>query len=220
MTATQPGTGFLAVWSDIDPDVETDYLHWMTREHALERLGVPGFMAMRMFRAPDSDVRRYFILYEIEHAGVVDRPEYLARLNQPTAWTQRMMPQLRNFIRGGGRIEAAAGTGQGGFLAPLKLGRAAIGEASGLAAAVAKRDRVASVRVLATDPARTSVQTREKGMRTGDRSFDGLLLLEGLDAPSVQAALSAIPRRAEFGLGEVFPPPVYESVFALARHSL
>ena len=183
------GDGFLAIWSDIDPAAETDYLHWMTREHAIERVSIPGFLAMRMFRALDVEARRYFILYELENAGVVGGPEYLARLNQPTPWSQRIMPQLRNFARGGGQVAAQSGTGRGGFVSAMRLDSAAAAQAADVAAAVATLDRIASARVLATDQAQTSIQTREKSMRHGDRSFGGLLLLEGLDVPSVRAAV-------------------------------
>ena len=65
------GTGYLAIWSDLAPEDETDYLHWMTREHAAERVGVEGFLAMRLFRAIGTPERRYFILYELESADVV-----------------------------------------------------------------------------------------------------------------------------------------------------
>jgi hypothetical protein len=102
------GRGFLAIWSDIDAAAETDYLHWMIREHAIERVSVPGFLGMRMFRALQGDVRRFFILYELEAPDVVGGAAYLARLNSPTPWSQRIMPQLQNFIRGGGSVAAAA----------------------------------------------------------------------------------------------------------------
>ncbi len=35
-------TGFLGIWSDVAAQDETDYLHWLTREHTEERLGVPA----------------------------------------------------------------------------------------------------------------------------------------------------------------------------------
>ena len=38
------GAGFLAIWSDVRLEGETDYLHWLTREHTSERLGVDGFL--------------------------------------------------------------------------------------------------------------------------------------------------------------------------------
>jgi hypothetical protein len=34
--------GFLAIWSDVARGEETNYLHWLTREHTAERLGIPG----------------------------------------------------------------------------------------------------------------------------------------------------------------------------------
>jgi hypothetical protein len=208
--------GFLAIWSDIDPAAETDYLHWMTREHAIERVSIPGFLAMRMFRALDVDARRYFILYELENAGVVGGADYLARLNQPTPWSQRIMPQLRNFSRGGGHVAAVSGKGRGGFIAPLRLDAAAMDAAEGLAGAAVKHDRIATARVLATDQAQTSIQTREKGMRTGDRSFDGLLLVEGVDAPSVRAAIDP----AAVKIGGAVDRTVFTTIFALDRRML
>jgi hypothetical protein len=208
--------GFLAIWSDIDPAAETDYLHWMSREHAIERVSIPGFLSVRLFRALDVSARRYFILYELENAGVVGGPDYLARLNQPTPWSQRIMPQLKNFARGGGRVAAGFGTGRGGFVAPLHI--EAVGSAAEIAGAVAKQDRIASVRVLATDQAQTSIQTREKGMRTGDRSFDGLLLIEGLDLGSVRAALELAASKLR--IDSANEQTIYTTIFALDRRGI
>jgi len=45
------GSGFLAIWSDLLPEDETDWVHWMTREHAIERVRIEGFLACRISRA-------------------------------------------------------------------------------------------------------------------------------------------------------------------------
>ncbi|WOH48881.1 hypothetical protein [Bradyrhizobium sp. sBnM-33] len=37
------GSGYLAIWSDLTPQDETDWAHWITREHAAERVGINGF---------------------------------------------------------------------------------------------------------------------------------------------------------------------------------
>jgi hypothetical protein len=97
------GTGFLAIWSDLAPEDETDWAHWMTREHSSERVRIEGFLGCRIFRALGATVNRYFILYDLERPEVVGGGQYLARLNAPTSWSQRIMPRLRNFVRGGGR---------------------------------------------------------------------------------------------------------------------
>lgn len=200
--------GFLAIWSDVKPEAETDYLHWFSREHSIERLSIPGFNAVRIFRALDTpDTRRFFILYELENEGVMNSEAYLVRLNQPTPWSQRIMPTLGNFARGGGRVAARAGTGQGGFVAALKLDAATAAEGAALAQEGVAHDRIAVVQVLQTDHQRTQVKTNEKTLRAEDRSFDGLLIVEGLDAKSVRAALSALAIPGD--------ATVYETVFSL-----
>src|SRR6267154_765313 len=115
------GAGFLAIWSDVFSGDLTDYRHWLTREHTTERVTTKGFLAVRVFRADRSDIDRFFILYELEAPEVLDGPAYLARLNAPTPWSQRIMPQLGNFIRGGGVMAARAGRGEGAIIAALRI---------------------------------------------------------------------------------------------------
>ncbi len=183
------GSGFLAIWSDVQPHQETDYLHWLTREHTTERVSIPGFLAVRVFRAVTTDVRRYFILYELEQPEVMASADYLARLNSPTPWSQRIMPILGNFARGGGRCTASKGIGQGGFVAPLLLRGAAATEAFDTLDNVIAMDRIAAVRLLETDNPSTSIRTAEKQLRQNDSSFEGLILIEGLDEKAVQSAI-------------------------------
>src|SRR5215470_13757246 len=63
------GSGFLAIWSDLAPEDETDWAHWMTREHSIERVSIEGFLACRVFRAMGMAVNRYFILYDLAKPG-------------------------------------------------------------------------------------------------------------------------------------------------------
>src|SRR5262245_41142924 len=53
------GSGFLAIWSDLPPEDETDWIHWMTREHSIERVRIEGFLSCRIFRALDTTLNRY-----------------------------------------------------------------------------------------------------------------------------------------------------------------
>src|SRR5260370_11225543 len=85
----------------------------MTGEDGSEGVGILGFLGMGMFRALQGDLPRYFSLCELETPDVVGGAAYLARLNSPTLWSQRIMPQLQNFIRGGGSVAAASGAGAG-----------------------------------------------------------------------------------------------------------
>jgi len=92
------GAGFLAIWSDVERSNLTDYRHWLTREHTTERVTTDGFLASRVFRAARDDIERFFILYELQAPEVLDGPAYLARLNAPSPWSQRIMPQLARHI--------------------------------------------------------------------------------------------------------------------------
>ena len=215
------GAGYLAIWSDLAPQDETDWAHWITREHAAERVGVNGFLACRIFRALDLSVNRYFILYELKDERVVGGADYLARLNAPTPWSQRIMPRLGNFARGGGRIAASAGTGEGGIVAPLRLDAIPSWNAAALIADLARLDRIIAARLLLTDVSQTSINTREKGMRDNDRSFAALLMVEGLDEAAVRDALyhlrKALPAENH---GAVDDLPLYRLAFSLPKRFL
>ena len=207
------GAGFLAIWSDVEPDHLTDYRHWLTREHTTERVTTKGFLAVRVFRADRSDTNRFFILYELEAPEVLDGPAYLARLNAPTPWSQRIMPQLGNFIRGGGVMTARAGRGEGSIVAALRIEQLPESP-QGLADALVALDGIAAVQVGATDQARTSVPTIEKGMRQQEGFFAGLLIIEALDEASLRGALRAAAAIAPQTIpaGE---PEIYRGIFAL-----
>ena len=91
------------------------------------------------------------------------------------------MPQLGNFIRGGGVVTARAGRGEGSTIVALRLERLPE-KPKRLADDIAALDGIAAVQIGATDIARTSVPTVEKGMRKDEGVFAGLLLIEALDA--------------------------------------
>lgn len=209
------GAGFLAIWSDLAPDDETDWAHWMMREHAIERLGVDGFIACRVFRALSGTANRYLILYELATAGAVSGPSYLARLNAPTPWSQRVMPRLKNFMRGGGMVAASAGIGQGGIVAALPLETEPGWDRDAVCRDLAGQYRIAAARILLTDRAQTSIQTNEKKLRSADASFASLLLVEGLDEDSVRHALGRLGA-ATAGI----EPPLYALRFTLDRRLL
>jgi hypothetical protein len=207
------GAGFLAIWSDVEQKALIDYRHWLTREHTTERVTTKGFFAVRVFRAERSDLNRFFILYELETSEVLDGSAYMARLNAPTPWSQRIMPQLGNFIRGGGVMTARAGRGEGATIAVLRLEQ--LPEApQALADALVALDGIAAVQLGVTDQARTSVPTVEKGMRRQEGFFAGLLIIEALDDASLGSALRAAAELAPQSIpgGEA---EIYRGMFAL-----
>jgi predicted lipid-binding transport protein (Tim44 family) len=215
------GTGFLAIWSDIAAESETDYLHWLAREHTTERLSVSGFLAVRVFRAMRADCQRYFILYELEDPKVVGSADYLARLNAPTPWSQRIMPILGNFRRGGGTVIASLGIGQGSYVLPLRLKGLLSVSMNELAAELSHRDSMVAVRLLQSDPAQTSIQTNEKGLRNNDDTFDGLFVAESSRSDALTSIKELLgPRQTEFVNFQADAAATYVQVFALSRDLL
>jgi len=208
------GEGFLAIWSDIEPEALTDYQHWLTREHTTERVTTKGFLGSRVFRADRRDINRFFILYELEAPEVLDGPAYLARLNTPTPWSQRIMPQLGNFVRGGGVIVARAGRGEGSIIAALRIEHLAQ-QPKRLADAIVALDGIAAVQIGATDHARTSVATVEKGMRQREGFFGGLLIIEALEEACLRGALRRATELAPEAVAGVGDPEIYHGIFAL-----
>jgi len=200
--------GFIAIWSDVDPADETDYLHWLTREHVQERLSIPGFLAVRIFRAEAGGRGRFLIFYRLRDASVVGSEAYLARLNAPTPWSQKIMPKLKNFMRGGGRIVQENGEGAGGYAAPVLFSRAQISNYLAAAGEIAKADRMAATRIFEVDSASSGIATNEKSIRTGDRSFEAMLFLESLDADVLASGLAVM---------EAKDRTIYRQIFAFVR---
>jgi hypothetical protein len=208
------GAGFLAIWSDVEKASLTDYRHWLTREHTTERVTTKGFLACRVFRAARADIERFFILYELETPEVLDGPAYLARLNAPTPWSQRIMSQLGNFVRGGGVVTARAGRGEGSTIVALRIEHLPQAHQR-LADDIAALDGIAAVQIGATDLSRTSVPTVEKGMRQQEGVFAGLLLIEALDEKSLRSALRKAADTAPDVVGGAGDPEIYQGIFAL-----
>ncbi|MFL9899769.1 hypothetical protein PQR71_16735 [Paraburkholderia fungorum] len=194
----------LAIWSTIASESETDYMHWLTREHIFERVSVPGFRSGRVLKRRNSQPSEYMMLYELDNANVMSSPGYLERLNNPTPWTQRIMPTLEQFRRGGGSIVAQGGNpaGHGGYVAIARFEEVLPDRLSGeegleMVNTLAKVDWAVNVQVMSVKNDATSIATQEKSMRrSAEGAFAGLLLLESLDAGSLGRAIA---RASELG---------------------
>lgn len=188
-----PPEALLAIRSDIAAAVEQEYLEWLTKEHTLERLAIDGFVSARIFRSKHQGFGRYLILYELDDASVVDSPAYLERLNNPTHWTTRMMPHLGNFVRGGGRLTINLGAGYGAALIPIMTTAEICTEKNLALNTVLKSAGVVAIRVLHTDSGRTTAASNERKLRSGDQSFDALLMIETLDKEVAERAVGKLP---------------------------
>jgi hypothetical protein len=110
----------ITMWCDIDPLAWTDFENWHVREHLPERMGVDGFVRGTRWRS-ESRSHGVFVLYELEDLSAFQGPSYQQRLNDPTPWTKRVMPAVKNMMRTPSRITQRTGAGLGNSLLTLGM---------------------------------------------------------------------------------------------------
>lgn len=221
-----PGEAFLAVWNDVPPDLEEEFNVWYLREHMPERAGVPGFLGGRRYIDWERDFHRYFALYPTRTIGVLNGPDYLARLNAPSPWTQKMFPGLLNYVRGACRILVSRSEGVGGFIATIRLSLSEAerglekSAATAAAAEIHGLDGVTGVHIGVVDPEVTGAPSAERQLRTAEESFDAVVLVETVSRqsataamPTIEETLTAMPNMAPghtsaiYGLSHLLAPP-------------
>ncbi|MBI3455677.1 MAG: hypothetical protein HY002_07805 [Candidatus Rokubacteria bacterium] len=168
------GKGALVIWHGITPEAEHDLIRWHNAEHIPERVAVPGFLRGRRYLHA-SRPREYLDFYETESVETIRSEPYLARLNDPTPWTQRLLPHFRDTFRIGCRVVASAGRGQGGAMLTGRL-RPAPGQDAALRAwltgpgltLLREPAGVVGVHVLETLAEVTRVRTAEGKLKGGE----------------------------------------------------
>jgi hypothetical protein len=188
------GEGVLVIWNDVAPGGEAEFDHWHFKEHMPERLAVPGFLRGRRYTA-DSDHPQYFTLYETASVETLGSPPYLARLNDPTAWSRQIFPLWRNSIRTACRVTASLGQGMGGCVASVEFGseprrdeelRGWLTEL--VLPRLVERPDVVSAHLCEADAAVSQITTAEKRDRGGsDAVVRWVVLVEGSEVEPVAA---------------------------------
>jgi hypothetical protein len=92
--------GLLLTMTEPPPRMEEEFNAWYDDEHLAERLAVTGFRSAKRWVA---DVPpgggKYLATYELDSAGVLFTPEYLARLGNPSPWSRRCLGKAAVFRR-------------------------------------------------------------------------------------------------------------------------
>ena len=129
-------------------------------------------------------------------------PGYLARLNNPTQWSQRVHPIFRNFIRGACVESAAMGEGIGGACSTYRLTLDRSRRDGALRHCVTalydiateSLDGVTGVRVGANVAEITRVPTKETELKGPNREdlFDAVVIIEGIGLDGLNAAQARV----------------------------
>lgn len=188
------GQAAVAMWWTIRPEHRKEFGDWHSHEHFPERMSIPGFCRGSRWYADDG---AFFVLYELEHYETLTSDGYLSRLNAPTPWSQKMMPQHLGMTRSQCRVAASFGGGIANCLTTIRLSPRAGSEtnlrhwlAESLAGIPAKPG-LAGAHVLVTDTPAVASLTTEQRIRGSDRTADWIVLVSGYEPESVAETVAA-----------------------------
>ena len=186
--------GILSIWNDMDAEHQDFYEQWYMTEHFPERLGVPGFRRGRRYEAVEAD-RRYFSFYELDSPDVLFGEAYLARLNAPTAWTQRIMSVWKGMFRTICERVERKGSALGGYVAAARW-EAPVALEPGIADRI--RGGLADPSVVAVDVwrayERQNAATQESQKRGGpDRMITAAVIVEATRLASAARVITGLP---------------------------
>lgn len=97
---------------DVVQDAIPEHDEWHTHEHLPERVSIPSFVRGTRWVALNGQPR-YFVMYEVEQLATLTSDAYLERLNNPSPWTSKMMPNYRGMTRGLCSVAGSFGFGMG-----------------------------------------------------------------------------------------------------------
>ncbi len=189
----------LAMWWSMAAEWQAEFRHWHSHEHFHERLALPGFERASRWRAADGE--RFFVLYELSTFDALGSAEYRARLDAPTPWSRKLMPQHRDMVRCPARMVWRSGALVGAHMLTLRGSGpvepddgARARAASSMAAMLQElpsRAGLTGACFLQTELPSAAAPTTEQQLRgLRDRAADWIVLVAGYD----EEALRALPR--------------------------
>ena len=221
------GQAVVAIWNGMEPGLEDEFLNWHVHEHIPDRVALPGFQRGRRYVAIDGSPR-FFNFYEAESLAAATSEAYLAALNQPTPWTERVMRHFTQMSRTVCGVAASAGCGAGAVIETMRLSsrvtRAGFVEAMArdVIAPVAARKGIVGVHLLEGQSA-SQAETAETRLRGASESAEWILLIEAVRMEAItdlRRSLTSDDAIMACGAGTPIRRGAYAMQFALSRSDL
>lgn len=199
------GEGAVAIWNDIAEAGRAEFYAWHLHEHMPERVGIPGFVRGRRYRAADAATQpEFFTLYETASFQVIQGSDYLSRLNEPTEWTRATTAHFRTTTRSLTRVVASHGVGSGGAMLTVRFDiaddavRDVVPRLSAALEAAARLPRICGAHLLGADTGVSGQSTAEsKGRKDLQAPARWVLLLEACDSAAFDAPLALLQQSTE-----------------------
>jgi len=199
------GEGAIAIWNGISDEGRADFYAWHLSEHMPERVGIPGFLRGRRYRAADDKTHpEFFTLYETQTFEVTQGVDYLNRLNAPTSWTKRATAHFKTTSRSLARVVASFGVGPGGALLTLRFDIPdADSERKKLASIVSKvvsLPEITGAHILKGDDEASNIKTAESKDRVDiEQPARWVILVEGCSTEALEGARALLNEHPALG---------------------
>jgi hypothetical protein len=189
------GKAALAMWWDMAPAMRAEFEDWHSHEHFPERLSLPGFLRASRWAGVGSD--GFFVMYELEAHDKLSSPEYLARLNDPTPWSRKLMPHHANMVRSQCEVVSSRGAVTGRHVLTLRSAPGA--EVQPALDAVSRFDEItarrgiAGAHLLETRAPRIDATAEQKIRSHADREAGWILLFCGYESRALEGLAPLCP---------------------------
>jgi len=180
------GKAALAMWWDMAAVHRAEFQDWHSHEHFPERLSIPGFLRGSRWASADGG-DGFFTLYELQAYRTLTSPGYLARLNDPTPWSVKMMPRHRNMVRSQCKVVDSQGGGIAAAMLTIRLSpaprrsEALQAHLRPLFAELSRRPGVTGAHLLHTHTPQAAVTAEQKIRGNADAVADWIVLVGGYD---------------------------------------
>jgi len=215
------------MWWDVASERRAEFENWHSHEHFPERLSIPGFLRGSRWRS-SAGGEGFFVMYELDVYVTLTSPHYLARLNNPTPWSAKMMPHHRNMVRSQCLVVETYGGGTAQCIATTRLSPKADhadalrGRLASTLADLVTVPGITGCHLLQTQTPRVAA-TLEQRIRGADQVADWILLISGYDAQTVSDIHSTRLSAAMLATMGAEPKPLtefYSLSFAITSHDL
>lgn len=187
------GSAVMTGWFDVAPEARSEYDDWLSHEHMPERLAIPGFRRGTRWISLSGSPRN-FVMYEVDTFDTLTSEPYLERLNNPTAWSKKIMGHIRNMTRSLCRVTGSFGGGVGETLLTIRLSPMSADEGAlrkwltqSILPGLPTTPGIVGTHLLEAQKQSGQALTQEEKLRGGDAPADWVLLAQGNDSDSMMS---------------------------------
>jgi hypothetical protein len=197
--------GILAIWNDCAPGREADFEEWYQHEHFHERIAVPGFLLGRRYEVVTGSPR-YFCFYLTQSPDILTSAAYLARLDNPTPMTRRIMSDaFRDMSRTVCHRAVRLGAMWGAAAVTVRFTTPPEKDALRAILETLMRDKAVACGEIwsALDASKIPVSEEEK-LRGGDGKIQACLFVETLRVAEAEAIARTLSRQFSLATVDIY----------------